>query len=58
MKSTKKTWKELKDNNCPRCSEELSKGMFGGDFSGCQACGFVISDDSKDILVERDHNEQ
>lgn len=57
MKHHKKTWRELKDNECPNCKVELEKGMFDSDYSSCQNCGFVIKDTTKNLLVNRDHND-
>ncbi len=56
MKSRRKTWRELKDNKCPNCKTELSKGMFDTEYSTCEHCGFVIKDSTKDLLITRDHS--
>jgi DNA-directed RNA polymerase subunit RPC12/RpoP len=50
-----KTWKELKDNKCPTCKQDLQKGMFNDPYTACQNCGFTITDAAKDVLVDRDH---
>lgn len=52
-----RTWKELKDNKCPNCKQDLQKGMFEDPYTACPNCGFVITDAVKKLLVERDHNE-
>lgn len=52
-----KTWKELADNKCPSCKTELQKGMFEDPYTACQNCGFLIMDETKKVLVERDHTE-
>jgi uncharacterized Zn finger protein (UPF0148 family) len=59
MKSRKKTWKELKDDKCPKCKQPLFKGMFDDGYVACQTegCDFVIMDKTKELLVKRDHNE-
>lgn len=53
-KSKKKfiPWEELQVNKCPNCKESLMKGMFGG-VVGC-ACGFVLTEETKDLLTNRD----
>lgn len=54
-KAKKKTWSELKDENCPKCKEPLMTDMFTEKTLGCK-CGFVITKTSKDLLVNRDHS--
>lgn len=56
MKKKKKTWPELKTEQCPKCKSVLMKDMFSGQILGCE-CGFVISKATSDLLVNRDHNE-
>lgn len=54
-----KTWDKLKEEKCPKCGSPLTKGMFDNEHIQCaNACGFVVRDDVKDLLVQRDHNEQ
>lgn len=52
-----KTWSELKHSKCPTCKTDLQKGMFNDPYTACPHCGFTIKDETKDLLVERDHNE-
>lgn len=57
MKQNKqKTWSELKDFNCPKCGGELMKDIFNGETVGC-ACGFVVTQETRNLLVKRDHSE-
>lgn len=60
MKSRKKTWETLKDNNCPKCKQPLEKGMFDNNYTSCMTenCGFGITDNTKELLVNRDHKTQ
>lgn len=53
----KKVWWQLKDAKCPKCGVELSKGLLGDSWTGCQSCGFQIKDEVKNLLVQRDHND-
>lgn len=53
-KEKKKTWAELKSEKCPKCKDPLMSDMFEGKTLGC-ACGFVITKDTKDLLVNRDN---
>ena len=58
MKKPKfKPWRELKHNKCPNCKHDLQKGMFEDPYTACPNCGFTIKDETKDLLVERDHSE-
>ena len=52
----KKTWSELKDVKCPNCKQLLTKDLFEGKLLGC-ACGFIITEKVKDLLVKRDHSD-
>lgn len=53
LKPKKKTWNELKDEQCPKCKATLMKDLFGAGTVGC-ACGFQIQDSVKTLLVDRD----
>lgn len=58
-KEKKKTWHTLKDEKCPQCSAPLTKGMFDIDYIQCgNACGFIVKDDVKKLLVNRDHMDE
>lgn len=52
-KIKKNSWHELKDNKCPKCKSQLMVDLFGERFEGC-SCGFLIEEDTKTLLVERD----
>lgn len=52
-----KTWSELKDIKCPNCKQTLMKDMFTGKLLGC-ACGFIVTEETKDLLVKRDHSDE
>lgn len=54
-KKKKKTWEDLKYDNCPKCKAGLSKDMFGNLTLGCQ-CGFIIKQLVRDVIVERDYD--
>lgn len=54
-KKKKKTWEQLKETRCPKCNSVLMKDMFSGELLGC-SCGFIIKEDVKNLLVNRDHN--
>lgn len=57
-KKKRKTWWQLGDGNCPKCGVELTKGMFNDNVVGCQNCGFIITEETKDLLVKRDHTHE
>lgn len=52
-KKRKKTWEELQENKCPKCGAPLQKDMLGLNLVGCQ-CGFLLQEETKDLLVKRD----
>ena len=52
-KPKKKTWYQLKDEQCPKCGSTLMIDLFGSGTVGC-ACGFVIAENVKTLLVNRD----
>lgn len=53
MKKKKyRTWQELQENKCPKCNNDLQEGMFN-EIEGC-SCGFVIEKKTKELLVNRD----
>lgn len=56
MKQKHKTWKELKDDKCPKCKSLMMTDMFTGEALGC-SCGFVITAKTKNLLVKRDKDE-
>lgn len=52
-KKKKSSWQELHDDKCPKCKAGLMKDLFTGGFVGC-ACGFNLDESTKDLLVDRD----
>lgn len=56
-KKKEKTWATLKVDKCPKCGEPLMTDMFEGKILGC-GCGFTVTKSTKELLVERDHNDK
>lgn len=56
-KKKKGTWHQLQEEKCPKCNGGLMKDLFTGGFVGC-ACGFTLDEKTKDILVERDKEQE
>ena len=55
-KQKKKTWHSLKEEKCPKCGATLMRDLYGNGLVGC-ACGFVLEENVKNIIVKRDYND-
>lgn len=55
-KRKQKTWEELKTLDCPKDGSPMQKDMTGELF-GC-ACGFVVTKETVETLVNRDFKDE